>query len=94
MDADAGAPLPKAAARGLLKGWLAAKILPFVARIVSLLLWFGSFAMYASLVWWSVKRRLRAGALDEAGAPDGAQPSTVVREHGVLAWVRDPDAAG
>lgn len=79
------------AARGLLTGWLAAKTVPR-------LIWLGVWAVrgvaaaaWGALAWRRARKEVLAGALDDRPDPAfGALPSTVVRERGIVGWVRGP----
>jgi hypothetical protein len=89
MTAEETAPAPEHLARGLVKAWLAVKILPLVIGLARLLLWVAAFAAYAGVIAWRVRRMVRGGALDDEHSPPPEQPSAVARERGILAWVRD-----
>jgi hypothetical protein len=77
-----------AAARGVVRAWLAARFARLLIRITAWAAWIAAFAVYAGYVAWRVKRMVRAGALDEDADPSGPRASEV----GVLAWVRGSGA--
>jgi hypothetical protein len=77
-----------AAARGVVRAWVAAKFARWLVRIAAWATWIAAFAAYAGYVAWRVKRMVRAGALDEDADPSGPRASEV----GVLAWVRGSGA--
>jgi len=78
-------------AKGLVRAWLAAKLLPIAVRIATWAAWLGALLAYAGLVTWRVRRLVRRGALDEPGGP----PTPVsAREHGVRAWIRGDEPLG
>jgi hypothetical protein len=84
-DDDGGVVEP--VAKGFVRAWLAAKLLPIVVRLAAWAAWLGAILAYAGFVAWKVRRMAKRGALDE---PTPAGPPTPVsaRERGVLAWIR------
>jgi hypothetical protein len=81
--------VPERAARGLVTGWLLAKTMPIVLRLAT----WAAFLLVAvaggALAWWRARRAVIAGALDDQReTPLEPLPSEVVRERGLLAWIK------
>jgi hypothetical protein len=91
MTDEEDASAPEHVARGLVKTWLAVRILPLVVGLTRLLLWLAAFASYAGVIAWRVRRMVRRGALDDDRSPSSEQPSVVARERGIFVWVRGAD---
>lgn len=82
-DDDDGVAEP--VAKGLLRAWLAAKLLPLFVRLVTWATWLGAIGAYAGFVIWRVRRLVKKGALEGRAGP----PAPVsARERGLLAYVR------
>jgi len=81
------APAAEQITRGLVRTWLALKIMPLVVALTRLLLGLALIASYAVVIAWKVRRMIRGGALDDEGSP-AERPSVVAKERGVLAWIR------
>lgn len=82
-DDDAGVAEP--VAKGLLRAWLAAKLLPLFVRLATWAAWLGAVGAYAGFVVWRVRRLVKKGALEDRAGP----PAPVsARERGILAYVR------
>ena len=74
-------------AKGLIRAWLAAKLLPIVVRVATWAAGLGAILAYAAFVAWKVRRLTKRGALD--GPTSGGPPTPVsARDEGVLAWIR------
>jgi hypothetical protein len=90
-DHDDDQPIAEPLARGLLTGWLLSKTLPGLIRLA---MWGGRLAVlaaYGAVVWRRARKALLAGALDDEGDPAfAAAPSVVVRERGLVGWIRGP----
>lgn len=81
--------VPERAARGFVTAWLLAKTLPILMRLAA----WGAFLLMAAagggLAWWRARRAVLAGALDDQReTPLEPLPSEVVREHGLLSWIK------
>jgi hypothetical protein len=77
------------AARGLVTGWLLAKTMPILMRLAT----WAAFLLMAiaggALAWWRTRRAVLAGALDDQReTPLEPLPSEIVRERGLLAWIK------
>lgn len=74
-------------AKGFVRAWLAARLLPIAIRIGTWLAWLGVVLAYAGLVAWKVRRLAKRGALD---APDPGGPPTPVSatDRGIAKWIR------
>jgi hypothetical protein len=47
---------------------------------------------YGAVAWWRARRAILDGALDdEVDAAFGQPPSAVVRERGILGWIKGPE---
>jgi hypothetical protein len=80
---------PERAARGLLKGWLLAKTMPVLIRLASWAVLLLITVLGGAVAWWRARRAVLKGALDdERGSEQEPLPSEVVREHGLLAWIK------
>jgi hypothetical protein len=88
MDEPGEEEVPERAARGLVTGWLLAKTLPILLRLAT----WGTFLLVAvaggALAWWRARRAVLAGALDAHETPLEPLPSEIVRERGLLAWIK------
>jgi len=82
------APAAEQVTRGLVRTWLALKIMPLAVALTRLLLGLALIASYAVVITWKVRRMIRGGALDDEGSPSAERPSVVAKERGVLAWIR------
>jgi hypothetical protein len=81
--------VPERAARGLLTGWVAANTLPWLFRALSWAVFVLIAALCAALAWWRARRAVLKGALDDQQESElGPLPSEVVRERGLLAWIK------
>jgi hypothetical protein len=82
-------PAPERVAKGLVRGWLAAKAVRWTVRLTMWLLPFLLAALYGAIAGWRARRAMLAGALDDEAMAGGEQPpSLVVREQGVIGWIR------
>ena len=90
-DHDDDRPIATHAVRGLLSAWLLSKTLPWLIRLT---VWGGRLAVlaaYGAVVWRRARKALLSGALDSEGDPAfTAPPSVVVRQRGVVGWIRGP----
>jgi hypothetical protein len=75
------------AAKGFLRLWLAAKLLPIAVRLATWAAWLLAVLAYAGFVAWMVRRLAKRGVLDEA-TPGGPPIPVSARDDGILAWVR------
>ena len=75
------------AAKGFVRLWLAAKLLPIAVRLATWAAWLLAFLAYAGFVAWKVRRLAKRGALDDA-APGGPPTPVSARDDGIFAWVR------
>ena len=83
-------PLAQRAAKGALRGWLAAKAVRWTVRLTMWLLPFLLVAVYGAIAGWRARRAMLGGALDpEALAAGEPLPSLIARNEGVIGWVRD-----
>ncbi len=81
--------VPERAARGLLTGWVAAKTLPWLIRAMSWAAFMLIAALGGALAWWRARRAVLKGALDDRPESElEPLPSEVVRERGLLAWIK------
>jgi len=85
-EADDGEAL-EPVAKGLVRAWLAAKLLPIAIRVATWLAWLGAALAYVGFVAWKVRRLAKRGALD---ATDPGDPPTPVsaKDQGVAKWIR------
>lgn len=74
-------------AKGLIRAWLAARLMPIVVRVATWAAWLGAILAYAAFVAWKVRRLTKRGALDEPTPGDPPMPVSA-RDEGVLAWIR------
>src|SRR5262245_14689314 len=82
-------PVPGRAAKGLIRGWIAAKAVRWSVRLTMWLLPFLLAALYGAIAGWRARRAMLAGALDDHAIAAGEPPpSLVVRERGVIGWIR------
>jgi hypothetical protein len=89
MTDDEEREIPERAARGLLKGWLLAKTMPLLIRLGSWGLLLLMTLLGGVLAWWRARRAVLKGALDDQRESElEPLPSEVVREHGLLAWIK------
>jgi hypothetical protein len=77
------------AARGLIWGWILAKTMPLLIRLAT----YATFLLVAvaggAVAWWRAKRAVLGGALDDHREHElEPLPSEVVRERGLLAWIK------
>jgi hypothetical protein len=81
--------IPEEAARGLIWGWIFAKTMPLLIRLGAwLLLLLGALAG-GGVAWWRARRAVLKGALDDQRESElEPLPSDVVRERGLLAWIK------
>ena len=80
-------------AKGLVRAWLAAKLLPIAVRLATWAAWLAAMLAYAGFVAWKVRRATKKGALDTP-AP-GSPPTPVsAKDEGVLAWIRGDEPLG
>jgi hypothetical protein len=90
-DDDEGVAEP--VAKGLVRAWLAAKLLPIAVRLATWAAWLSAMLAYVGFVVWKVRRLTKKGALD---APEPGGPPTPVsaKERGVVAWIRGDEPLG
>ena len=81
--------VPEEAARGLIWGWILAKTMPLLIKLAA---WLGILVAGVgggALAWWRARRAVRKGALDDQRESElEPLPSEVVREKGLLAWIK------
>ena len=89
MADDEEPDVPQRAARGLLRGWILAKTMPLLIRVAAWAILLLITALGGALAWWRARRAVLKGALDgERGNELEPLPSEIVREHGLLAWIK------
>ena len=80
-------------AKGLVRAWLAAKLLPIAVRLATWAAWLAAMLAYVGFVVWKVRRLTKKGVLDTAER--GGPPTPVsAKERGVMAWVRGDEPLG
>jgi hypothetical protein len=86
---DDDAEVPEEAARGLIWGWILAKTMPFLIKLATYLTLLLVAAGGGLLAWWRARRMVVKGALDDHRDSElEPLPSDVVRERGLLAWIK------
>jgi hypothetical protein len=81
--------VPEEAARGLIWGWILAKTMPLLIRLASYAMLLLVAVAGGALGSWRAKRAILKGALDDQREHElEPLPSEVVRERGLLAWIR------
>jgi hypothetical protein len=86
---DDDADVPEEAARGLVRGWVLAKTMPLMIKLGTYLILLLAVVAGGGLAWWRARRAVRKGALDDQRDSQlEPLPSDVVKERGLLAWIR------
>jgi hypothetical protein len=81
--------VPEEAARGLIWGWILAKTMPLLIKLGMWLAILLAATGGGALAWWRARRAVLKGALDdERESALEPLPSEVVRERGLLAWIK------
>ena len=81
--------VPEEAARGLIWGWILAKTMPLLIKLAAWLAILLAAVGGGALAWWRARRAVRKGALDDQRESElEPLPSEVVREKGLLAWIK------
>jgi hypothetical protein len=81
--------VPEEAARGLIWGWILAKTMPLLIKLAAWLAILVAAVGGGALAWWRARRAVRKGALDDQRESElEPLPSEVVREKGLLAWIK------
>jgi hypothetical protein len=89
MAEDEEPEVSERAARGLLTGWLLAKTMPLIIKLAALLTILLVTVAGGALAWWRARRAVLKGALDDQRESElEPLPSEVVRERGLLAWIK------
>ena len=93
MADDEEPDVPERAARGLLRGWILAKTMPLLIRVAAWAILLLITALGGALAWWRARRAVLKGALDGERNLERL-PSEIVREHGLLAWIKGEGSQG
>ena len=89
MAEDEEPEVPERVARGLVTGWLLAKTMPLIIKVATWLTILLVALAGGALAWWRARRAVLKGALDhERESALEPLPSEVVRERGLLAWIK------
>jgi hypothetical protein len=81
--------VPEEAARGLIWGWILAKTMPLLIKLAAWLAILLAAVGGGAVAWWRARRAVRKGALDDQRESElEPLPSEVVREKGLLAWIK------
>ena len=95
MADDEEPDAPERAARGLLRGWILAKAMPLLIRVAAWAILLLITAVGGALASWRARRSVLKGALDgERESELEPLPSEIVREHGLLAWIKGEGSQG
>jgi hypothetical protein len=86
---DDDSEVPEEAARGLIWGWILAKTMPLLIKLTAYLGLLLAALGGGALAWWRARRAVLKGALDDQRESElEPLPSDVVRERGLLAWIK------